>query len=241
MQKNMSSRLPFELGLSGGTDVRPELCPICIHAQTDESAAEVADLLDALCTLTHFGCFNVASGAKILPGAKIERGRWVGELSVRGVHPAFWRVFLQMCSQYHRLVSPINRVELDIHQMAPLDASYPTAPPSIPFHVERAAIRPNTPAVIRLDAVSWPTDALDNIRGAFEDWGSVVFSGGFFPADQEMDEPPFDTLSVNLLGRTRLECVAVGWRSIDAAVDCALALCLGMHNFIQPLLRVEIE
>lgn len=242
----MPSDLPFKLTFATGAGVRTKSCSVTIQTDSDEAADELADLLEAMCVVAGFGCFGTWLGGgeqsvKILPGASIAHGRWVGELSAHAPDPAFWRVYLQICAQYHRIISPINHIELGVGRIEPLAVPYSPAPSSFPFVVERDAVQPETPAVIRLDAKSWSPETVEKARIAFEDWGSIVYSGGFFPPNLEMDEPPFDMLRVNLLGQTRLECVAEGWRSNDAAIDAALALCVGIHNSIQPLIRAEVE
>jgi hypothetical protein len=171
---------------------------VTIQADSDEAADELADLLEAMCVLARFGCFGTWPGGeeqsvKILPGATVAHRRWAGELSAFAPDPALWRVYLQICAQYHRIISPINQVELGVGRMEPLALPYPSAPGSFPFFVERVAVQPETPAVIRLDAKSWSAEAVEKARIAFEDWGSVVYAGGFFPAGATRAEAPLLT------------------------------------------------
>ena len=246
MNQIMHFALPFEFGLTSRPGLSYETSRVVINAFTDEAADDIVNLLDGLCSITRLGCFSnspdrIGRDARILPRPKLANGLWEGELSLLRVHPAFWRVFLQMCSQYHYLVTPIDRVEISMEEPDPLSIPYPSAPLVTAFQVERISIKPETPAVIRLDAESWSPENFEKVRLAFEDWGSIVFAGGFFPADVELELPQFDALKVNLLGHTRLECVVAGWRSTDAAIDAVLALCSGIHSSIQPLSCVEVE
>jgi hypothetical protein len=239
--------LPFQFSAINQTSLSNERHEVAISALNDEAVDDIVDLLEGLCSITRLGCFRwfpieVDQAAKIVTRPKRVSGLWEGELFLRGVHPAFWRVFLQMCTQYHHLVSPVDRIQLSMDSPRdPLSIDYPKEPMVTLYQVERIAIQPETPAIIRLDAESWSPENLEKVRLAFEDWGSVVFAGGFFPADQELELPQFDAMKVNLVGLTRLECVVVGWRSTESAIDTALSLCSGIHSSIQPLSRVEIE
>lgn len=242
MPASSSTELPFELALSERADAS---WPVTIDAGDEETASEIADLLDGLCAISRLGCLVTppghVGGASLRPSATLDGRQWTGEVEALALDPAFWRVFLQMCAQYHHVVAPIRRVTLGTGMHHPLAAPYPAAPLIDEVEIVRAAIEPETPAVIRLDATSWSSESADAARRAFEDWGSVVYAGGFHPVSPAMEESAFDDLAVNVLGRTRLECVMRGWRSVDAAIDCALALCVGIHRLVQPLSRVEVE
>lgn len=241
----MTEHLPFEVRRSAlGTEV-PGSHRVTVSASSSDTLDELADLLEALCACSRFGCFvdsdTADPGVKIDTDAGVSEGQWTGTLRGGGLHSSFWRVFLQLCVQYHRCIAPVTSVDIPADPQAVLASSYLAPTRDDLVEVRRDHVTSGSQTVIRLDSKGWTPETRAQVATAFEDWGSIVYCGGFVPVDERLDETPFDDLTVSRVGPERLECILAGWRSTKAALDSAMDLCIGIHRFVQPLESIEVE
>ncbi len=123
-----------------------------------------------------------------------------------------------------------------------LDAPYLPAPRQLPFKL----VRPDDPirdviAVRATTAVPVDDELFGEMKQAFEDWGSLVYVGGFASPDGPIDEYQLDRVEVGRLQPTLVECAAIGWNAPLEAIDCLLRVCGDLHHRVVPIVEVEVE
>lgn len=140
-------------------------------------------------------------------------------LSASHLHPGSWRIVLQMLAHCHRM-EPYDSIAL---------VDEPNARPSTPqLRTDPALLQPYPPifdagmfsraadedsldeslslSVKCARNVSKP--ALQRLSSLVEDWGSLVYVGGFSPVSEDIDAPLLDKPDI----------VRQGWSAFDVAI-----------------------
>jgi hypothetical protein len=257
----MSPRLPFDVAFDV---VAPfENAPVHLELEMagEDGLDETVDMLACLVSLTQLGVFAADDVGRPRPGASwTARGeptgeRWQGELLLHSVGISFWRVLLQMCTQCHHHMAPIAALRIRDRRVGSaarrvdgltlgqaLQAPYPGPPARPPFRLIRRESHDSGIVLLRLTTSS-PIDdaALAGVRQGIEDWGSLIYVGGFADAGQPMDEYHLDRVDVGLIHPTLVEAAFVGWNSQPAALDGLVTVCAGLSRAVVPVEELELE
>jgi hypothetical protein len=210
-------------------------------------------MFDCLCALAQLGAFTPDGGRAAAvweSDGTISGTVWRRSLSVGDIDGSFWKVLLQMCVQCHYHLAPICRLSIrDGNPHGPLAAVWDplsapplAAPRQLPFRLVKSEDAPGDIVAVRA-TTAMPIDdqALGDLKKAFEDWGSLVYVGGFAGADAPLDEYQLERVEVGRLHDALVECAAIGWNAPLAAIDCLLRVCKGLHSNVIPIDELEIE
>ena len=251
----MIDTIPFDITFEVSPPFAGRTVELTLEMASEDGLEETTDMFDCMCALAQLGAFtpDMAEGRAGAAWASEETVRgalWRRSLSVGDVDTSFWRVLLQMSVQCHYHLAEINRLSvtdatsrgLSVSVWDLLNAPYLPSPRLLPFSVVRpgevirdvVAIRATTAAPIE-DA------AFGVVKKAFEDWGSLVYVGGFASADAAMEDYQVDRVEVGRLHATLIECAAIGWKAPNEAIDYAVRLCGGLHRSVVPIVEVEVE
>jgi hypothetical protein len=142
-------------------------------------------------------------------------GRLAAEITARHVHPGAWRVLLQMIS-HCREMEPFETLELADHR-GPPPASEESAIlanyPPVFAHPDLADVSSSwggeeSPIIEVTCGRNLLKEELDSISTAVDDWGSLVYVGGFTAPSEKIDTP--------LLDKPRV--VRQGWSAFDISI-----------------------
>lgn len=250
------STIPFDIVFDVPLSFAGRQIELTLDMTSEDGLEEMADMFDCLCGLAGLGAFsqadvgNGASAAAWVSPATQRGARWQRTIAMHDVHVSFWRVLLQMCVQCHYHLAPIYRVAIraddttdraaDVRDV--LSAPYLPTPRHMPFTVvgldeaieDAVAIRATT-------SVPIDDDVFETLKKAFDDWGSLVYVGGFAGADAPIEEFQLERVEVGRLHPALIECAAIGWNAPKVAIDHAVRMCGGLHYTTVPIVEVEVE
>jgi hypothetical protein len=251
----MIDTIPFDMVFDASPPFAGRTVELTLEMESEDGLEEMADMFDCLCALAQLGTFSDVLSDEPPPAA------WASEAYVRGavwrralalgrLDPSFWRVLLQMAVQCHYHSAPIER--LFVRDASPhgafvsvgdlLNAPYLPSPRHLPFKLVRADDPVRDVVAIRATAASLVGDeAFAAIKKAFEDWGSLVYVGGFASAAAAIEDYQIDRFEVGRLDLTLVECAAFNWNAPQEAIDYAIRLCGGLHRHVVPIVEVEVE
>ena len=252
----MIDTIPFDIVVDASPPFAGRTVELTLEMDSEDGLDETADMFDCLCALAQLGTFSANPASDDHPAAA-----WASEPHVRGsvwrralafgeIDTSFWRVLLQMTVQCHYHLAPIGR--LFVRDSSPhaafvsagdlLTAPYLPSPPHLPFSLVRAEEAVRDVVAIRATAASPVGDeAFAAMKKAFEDWGSLVYVGGFASADAAIEDYQIDRVEIGRLDRTLVECAAFSWNAPREAIDYAIRLCGGLHHHVVPIVEVEVE
>jgi hypothetical protein len=254
MTETMIDTIPFDVVFEVSPPLAGKTVELTLEMASEDGLEEMIDMFDCLCALTQLGAFTADEGR---PGAVWESegttrdALWRRYLSLGDVDKSFWRVLLQMSVQCHHHLAGIKRLSVREEKSAGmsvsvwelLSAPYLPAPRVLPFRLVRSdgvvrdviAIRATTAVPIDDD------EAFSDMKKAFEDWGSLVYVGGFASADAPLEEFQLSRVEVGRLHTTLIECAAIDWNAPKEALDCVIRICCGLHDRVVPIVELEIE
>jgi len=252
----MIDTIPFDIVFDASPPFAGRTVELTLEMESEDGLEETTDMFDCMCALAQLGTFSANLARDERPAAAwaseaLARGSvWRRALAFGDIDPSFWRVLLQMAVQCHYHLAPIDR--LFVRDLSPhdafvsaadlLSAPYLPSPRNLPFRLVRAeepvrdvvAIRATTDSLVG-------DDTFAAMKKAFEDWGSLVYVGGFASADAAIEEYQIDRVEVGRLDLTLVECAAFSWNAPQEAIDYAIRLCGGLHRHVMPIVEVEIE
>ena len=201
----MIDTIPFDIVFEVSPPFDGRTVELTLEMASDDGLEETTDMFDCLCSLAQLGTFDADSASAERPAAawaseaQVRRSVWRRALTVGHVDTSFWRVLLQMATQCHYHLAPIDR--LFVRDLSPrgtfvsagnvLNAPYLPLPRHLPFRLVRAGDAVRDLVAIRSTAVSpVDDDAFAAMKKVFEDWGSLVYVGRFASADQAIGTRP---------------------------------------------------
>ncbi len=252
---SMIDTVPFDVAFEISPAAVDRIVDVTLEMASEDGLEEMDDLFDCLRALAQLGAFSAEESRQPPTAAwqsapAIRGARWRRSLVLHGVHASFWRVLLQMCVQCHYHLAPLHSVTVmdgsalrdDVPVGDVLGVPYLRAPRDLPFRLARSGAAAGDVVAIRATA-AFPFDeaSFDEMKKAFEDWGSLVYVGGFASPHAAMDDYQLERVEVGRLHPTLIECAAIGWTAPSAALDCAIRLAVGLHRTVIPIVELETE
>jgi len=249
----MIDTIPFEIAFDVSPPFARKTVELRLEMASEDGLEEMIDMFDCVVGLAQLGAFS-AGGSRIATvwggEATIRGALWRRELSVGDVDQSFWRVLAQMSVQCHHHLAEIERlfvgedgfdgVSVPVTHL--LTTPYLPAPGPLPFSLVRPDdVGGDVVAIRATTAVPIDEEMFEDLKKAFEDWGSLVYVGGFADAGAPIAEFQLARVEVARLHDTMIECAAMGWNAPDEALDCVIRMCQGLHDHVVPILELELE
>lgn len=252
--RDMILAIPFDIEFDVSARFAGTVVELSLEMATEDGVEEMGDMFDCLCLLARLGTFSArepGGPAAAWTSEAISRGAWWARtLSLGDVDLSFWRVLLQMSVQCHYHLASIHRLSVrgldsaaaSISVRDAINAPYLPEPSHVPFTVTAPAVVSGDLVTIRMTtAVPMDDDLFADVKKAFEDWGSLVYVGGFAESGSAIEEYQLERVEVARLHSTLVECAAFGWNAPREALAHAVRLCRGLHQLLVPIVEVEIE
>ena len=253
MTETMTDTIPFAVVFEVSPPFARKTVGLTLEMESQDGLEEMIDMIDCVCALAHLGAFTADDerpGTAWSSEATIQGALWRRQLSLGDIDPSFWRVLLQMAVQCHHHLAGIKRLvvgEGSFHGLSVsvrelLSAPYLPAPRQRPFTLVRPDdVVGDVVAIRTTTAVPIDDEAFAEMKKAFEDWGSLVYVGGFASADTPIEASQLQRVEVGRLHPTLIECAAIGWDAPTEALDCAIRMCRGLHDRVVPIVELEVE
>src|ERR1041384_2112987 len=148
----MIDTIPFDIAFEASPPFAGRTVVLTLEMASDEGLEDMADMFDCLRALAQLGTFSAnpaiddRQAAAWASDAHVTGSVWRRALALGHVDASFWRVLLQMATQCHYHLAPIDR--LLVRDSSPHDAftsagdlltaPYLPSPVHLPFRLVRA-------------------------------------------------------------------------------------------------------
>lgn len=201
--------------------------------------------------LSYFARFT-GTGALAAPGSRIEssrlavdvkcqRGRLEADLIASNLHPGSWRVLMQMLAHCHQM-EPYQAFTLRSGQGGTeqwhadrrlIEQPYPSLwPASSGLHVTgEQSLSQGADMAIRLSSARKLDSAeIRAFAQMVEDWGSLVYTGGYTAVDVLIDQPLLDPPSTARAGSSAIDVIVGDIAAPSEALHALLNLSLAVAS-----------
>lgn len=259
MKSENLGRFSFAVSLEFLPPLHRKTVAVELILSEGESLEEFSDMVACLCDLSGFGAFaenedQVKDSRAQLNDSKAPNPRtWTATITFSHVHFDFFRIFLQTLAQCHHFVEPVvslkvsdlalphgHRFSLSVEEI--VNASYVKRFDRLPFAVVQAEGITNEINAVRLKTrrpVS--VKEYEVARKVFEDWASLVYTGGFASPFRSLDTFQLLKVKVTKIHNSLIECAVFGWNADQAAIDFLINVCYGLNAKVFPIEELEIE
>jgi hypothetical protein len=248
----------FDFQISVFSRLDPADVEFAVSMPSGNGLEDIADLVDCLCSMSQIGSFarsfnEVRQSSAIWSSeGNVTGDCWKRRASLKRLDPVFWRILVQMFVQCHFHLAPFKRVLIQeanaLNDSLPIDqflgADYAKRFSPLPFRLidSRVEGEKDDFLAVRVQTAQPLTEKTTALfKKTFEDWGSVLYVGGFSPATDSMTSLPLERVQVSQLHSKLLEGAVRAWDGPEEAIDWLINVCCGLHAFGAPIEELEIE
>lgn len=204
-----------------------------------------AELLSYFVRLAGTGVF----GGSCAIDVRRQRGQLLAQVVTSTLHPGAWRVLVQMLAHCHQM-EPYDDFALEAsdpnhgwHAERPLlQQTYPTLlapPPGLELLLDEAALAGDN-LELRLTSTRKLSSAeVKHFAQVVEDWGSLVYTGGFTAIEQTIDAPLLNPPSTSRAGPQAIDVEVSELAVTPLAWHSLVNLGLAMASRLE-LVRIEL-
>lgn len=214
----------------------------------------IEELIGYFARLANYGVFGSGSECLRNTGLDIDLNQSNGNLHMpfvaRQLHLGAWRILLQMLCHCHEMepyqaltlksADALTGDKLNWQQILTQAYPEPFVLPGIHYKIDQTAFSSKDFSLRIECGREIAKDELSSISQRVDDWGTLVYTGGFTPVAQDIEEELLNKPNTYLLGPKTIEISVSAWIGEPEAISTLLNLALALSNNL-PVVSVELE